>query len=89
MKQIQFINASKVKDENEILNKEKVNQFITRFNHLIKKGDRHANDALDDLPNLSMADFRLAEKLALKAGWKLTIFPDNNNTTTYSVEKIK
>lgn len=92
-----FIKSSSVKTKSEKINKTKIDTFISKFNKYIKKGgdsktDDDAfrlNDILDKMPSLNNSEFEHAVLLAKQAGWKLTQHPDNYQSTTYTMTKIK
>jgi hypothetical protein len=73
----QFIKPSTFKERKKRPDKTKVDEFIEKFNKLIKKGELEANDVLNKLPYLN------------ENGWQLTQFEDNYNTTSYQLTEIK
>jgi hypothetical protein len=85
----QFIKPSTFKERKKRPDKTKVDEFIEKFNKLIKKGELEANDVLNKLPYLNESEFNLAVAIARENGWQLTQFEDNYNTTSYQLTEIK
>jgi hypothetical protein len=91
-----FIKADSVKTTKEKINEGRVNDFIEAFNNYIKRGRRtkrvsdnfSLNNILDDLPMINNSEFECAVKLANEAGWVLTKYSDNYQTTSFKMSKI-
>jgi len=91
-----FVNVSDVKIKRQKIDKKKVTDFIELFNKFILNGGRFRNGvdsfsmnaSLDDIPMLNNSEFKYASKQAKEQGWELIQYPDNYQTTSYSMKKI-
>jgi len=62
-----------------------IDEFIVAFNKKIDKGERHLNTGLDRITELNDTEFARVVCKLVRAGWKLTRYEDNYQSTTYQI----
>lgn len=78
----------KTTPKEEKIDENKVDEFIERFNNLMKKDLFSANTVLNNIPYLYPNEFNFVKSKAFEAGYHLTATDDNYNTVTYIMKHI-
>lgn len=66
-----------------------IDAFIKQMNKGIRQGVFSMNNALDNFKTLSDEEYQIAFDKAFEAGWMLTRFEDNYNSTTYRISPLE
>jgi hypothetical protein len=68
---------------------EKIDKLISVFNDKLVIGESVVNTGLDNVEELNDREYVIMKAKANLMGWKLDVFADNYNTTSYRLKKTQ